>query len=244
MDDFTDKIKIRTKSVAFKSGREEIDGRTHNQDKEMEEASFHDPPSQQRRSKYPDDIMLILDKRHNGTKTGKVAVDSEYLVPDAHLQQISQAGTSSSCTDEISPADTSSDIYEEPTNSENEDSSLQVSSLDDRTHPQNLVISTNKLDCEYAEIPDSPTLNHTYFDSPLIDEEGNMVPNADPVLDIFFDIKAEDSKAVYEEVDNFEPRPPRNVNAKSSPTSVSMTEKEDAGDEPSSQDPAHLFWFL
>ena len=235
IDDFTDKLEIRKKSVPFKSGREEIYVRTNNQDKDKEEASFRDP-RQHCRSKYPDDLMLTLEKGHHGTKTCNVGVVSDYLVPDAHIQQISQAGPSSSCTDEISQADTSSDIYEEPINSENEDASFQVSSLDDGTHPQNLVISADKLDCEYAEIPDSLNLTHTYFDSPLNDDEEYMVPNAESVLDNnTVDITAKDTKVVYEEVDNFEPKPPRNINAKPSLTSVSMTPNKDADYDSSSQ---------
>ena len=203
MDDFTDELKIRKKPVPFKSGHEDLNRKTHYQDQNMEEDSLPDPPN--------------------------VGMESEYLVPDAHIQQTRQSIPSLSCTDELFPADISSDIYKEHADNKTEDSSVHVSSLDTQNHLQNLVIYADKLDCEYAEILDSPNFTHTCFDSPLNDEEGYMVPNAEAVLDSnSFGKTAKDAKIVYEEVDKFEPKSSSNINAKPSPTSVSMTPNKDA----------------
>ena len=144
MEDLIDKSKIRSRSVPFKSGHEEVDGRNQYEDKKMEEVSL------------PDEV-----------------------------------------------------------------------------------------DCKYAEIPDSPTLNHIYFDSPLNDEEGYMVPNAEAVLNkTFLDITTKDTKAVYEEVDNFEPRPPRNVNAHTITNIRIHDPKQGRRLRLFESDPAHLFWYL
>ena len=203
MDDFTDELKIRKKNVHFKSGHEDLNRKPDYQDQNMEEDSLPDPPN--------------------------VGMESEYLVPDAYIQQTRQSNPSLSCTDELFPADISSDICKEHAGNETEDSSVHVSSLDTQNHLQNLVIYADKLDCEYAEIPDSPNFTHTRLDSPLNDEEGYMVPNAEAVLDSnSFGKTTKDSKVVYEEVDNFEPGSPSNINAKPSPTSVSMTPNKDA----------------
>ena len=94
--------------------------------------------------------------------------------------------------------------------------SATVHAKNARNSPENRASTSDKFDHEYAETIDRPSFRHTRIDSPLNDKDGYFVPSADKILE---NEAFNNTKVIYEEVENLQPTTSKVLNIESSPAS-------------------------